>query len=72
MPIMLSCDAPGCDKQIAADRVDAMGRVHVRPPWCIYGGARTLVVCSPAHLTAAVQVKAVVPPLPALVDRPSR
>jgi hypothetical protein len=50
-----------------------MGRVHCPPPWVIYGGSRTLVVCCALHVNAAAQARPeTVPPLPPLVDRPQR
>jgi hypothetical protein len=73
MGILLTCDCPGCGKQVQALRVDAMGRVHCPPPWVVYGGSRTLVVCCALHVNAAAQARAeTVPPLPPLVDRPAR
>jgi hypothetical protein len=73
MTIRLECDAPGCGKQAMALRVDAMGRMHCPPPWVVYGGSRTLVVCCAEHVNRAAQARPeVVPPLPPLVDRPAR
>jgi glycosyltransferase A (GT-A) superfamily protein (DUF2064 family) len=65
--ILLRCDCPGCTNEVLADRVDALGRIHVRPPWVIYGGTRSIVVCQPSHAVAAAQSP--VPPLAPAVDR---
>ena len=55
--IRAECDAPGCVMQCVALRVDALGRVHLPPPWVIFGGgegSRTLTVCKAAHVVPAL------------------